>query len=120
MKNLNEYKDYYEFETELLEDSKENIIYRLWFAEKQLANKSQKANETLAMYLDEKSAFEDRKLFVRNLGKLLSQTRNDVESCELDDNEIVTIHFKGGYTKKVNVNMDSYSAIVRDVSKHCG
>lgn len=29
-------KNYYDFETRLLEDSKQNIIYKLWFAEKQL------------------------------------------------------------------------------------
>lgn len=29
-------KDYYDFETELLEDSKQNIIAKLWFKTKQL------------------------------------------------------------------------------------
>ena len=29
-------KDYYKFETELLEDSKQNIIAKLWFKTKQL------------------------------------------------------------------------------------
>ena len=35
-----------------------------------------KANERIAMFMDEKAAKADRKLFVRNLGELLSQTRD--------------------------------------------
>ena len=76
-----------------------------------------KANEKIAMFLDEKGAKADRKLFVRNLGDLLSQTREDVISAELDDNEIVTITYQNGYTRKVNVEADSYRAIIRDVEK---
>lgn len=76
-----------------------------------------KANETIAMFLDERGAKADRKLFVRNLGELLSQTREDVILAELDDEEIVTITYKGGNTLKVNVRADSYLAIIRDVTK---
>ena len=75
------------------------------------------ANETAAMFMPEEKALEDRKLFVHNLGELLSQTREGVISCELDDNEIVTITYKGGGIHKVNVYMDSYTAIIRDVAK---
>lgn len=52
-----------------------------------------RASETAAMFMTNEKALEDRKLFVHNLGKLLSQTREGVISCELDDNEIVTITF---------------------------
>ena len=76
-----------------------------------------RASETAAMFMTNEKALEDRKLFVHNLGELLSQTREGVISCELDDNEIVTITFIGGGTHTVNVNMDSYTAIVRDVTK---
>ena len=76
-----------------------------------------RASETAAMFMPEEKALEDRKLFVHNLGKLLSQTREGVISCELDDNEIVTITFIGGAMHTVNVNMDSYTAIIRDVAK---
>ena len=76
-----------------------------------------RANETVAMFMPEDKALEDRKLFVHNLGELLSQTRESVISCELDNNEIVTITYKGGGTHTVNVNMDSYTAIIRDVAK---
>lgn len=75
-----------------------------------------KANENIAMYMDEKAAKADRKLFVRNLGELLSQTRQDVISAELDDDEIVTVKYVGGGTRKINVMADSYIAIVRDVA----
>lgn len=76
-----------------------------------------RASETAAMYMSQNGAKVDRKLFVHNLGELLSQTREGVISCELDDNEIVTITYKGGGTHKVNVYMDSYTAIVIDVAK---
>lgn len=76
-----------------------------------------KANENMAMFMNEKMAKADRKLFVYNLGELLSQTREEVVSAELDDNEIVTITYKGGYTREINVMADSYIAIIRDVTK---
>ena len=76
-----------------------------------------RASETAAMFMTDEEALEDRKLFVHNLGELLAQTREGVISCELDDNEIVTIAYKGGGTRMVNVNMDSYTAIIRDVAK---
>lgn len=76
-----------------------------------------KANETMAMFISKEEALNDRKLFVHNLGELLAQTREQVISCELDDHEIVTITYKGGGTHKVNVNMDSYTAIIIDVAK---
>lgn len=61
---------------------------------------------------------EDRELFVENLGWLLSQTRTGVVSAALDsENDIVTVTFENGYTKRVNVACDSYIAIIRDVAK---
>lgn len=79
-----------------------------------------RANETWAGALysmgDKEGCLKDRKLFVKNLGELLSQTNQQVIGAELDDNEIVTIHFEGG-DKKVNVNMDSYLGIIKDVLK---
>lgn len=77
-----------------------------------------KASETEMMFCaDAEVSKADRKLFVKNLGWLLSQTRDGVESCELDDNELVTIHYRGGATRHVNINHDSYAAIIRDVAK---
>ena len=67
--------------------------------------------------MDEKAAKADRKLFVRNLGDLLSQTRMGVESVTLDDNEIVTVTYDDGCTQKINVEADSYTAIILEVAK---
>lgn len=74
-----------------------------------------KANEVNAAFMSPKSALIDRKLFVSNLGDLLSQTRERIVSAHLDDNEIVHVVGKGGQELKVNVNMDSYFAIIKDV-----
>lgn len=79
-----------------------------------------RANETRAGALyamgNEEDCLKDRKLFVENLGELLSQTNQQVVSAELDDHEIVTVHFEGGDIR-VNVNMDSYLGIIKDVLK---
>ena len=77
-----------------------------------------KANETKAYYANKQA--EDKKLFVENLGWLLSQTRNDIERCEYvtdNEDEIVNIVYSNGYKKQVNINLDSYIAIVKDVAK---
>lgn len=80
-----------------------------------------RANETMAAYLNDQDAIHDREQFVRNLGWLLSQTRDGVVSCELvdaeKDTEHVLVTYKGGGTRKINTCMDSYAAIVRDVAK---
>ena len=75
------------------------------------------ASEVNAMFMNKEDALNDRKLFVHNLGVLLAQTREHVISAALDDNEIVTITYNNGYIEQVNVNLDSYTAIIRDVVK---
>lgn len=81
-----------------------------------------KANETKAYY--ENNQLEDKKLFVENLGWLLSQTRNQVKACKYiqfeNGDEAVTIIFPSGYTKIVNVSADSYLAIIKDVVEELG
>lgn len=80
-----------------------------------------RANETWAGALysmgDKEGCLKDRKLFVENLGELLSQTNRRVIGAELDDNGIVKVFFVGGIYRKVNVNMDSYLGIIKDVLK---
>lgn len=76
------------------------------------------ANETQAMFVSDDLALKDRKQFVHNLGELLSQTSERIVGAELDDNEIVTVTYTNGHTVTINVNMDSYLAIVRDVTKN--
>lgn len=63
---------------------------------------------------------DDRRLFVRNLGWLLSQTRCGVASCELygdQDREYVIVRYNHGGKREIDVTADSYLAIVRDVAK---
>ena len=80
-----------------------------------------RANETAAAFMDEQDAIFDREQFVRNLGDLLSQTRDGVVSCELinaeQPDEHVLVTYKGGGTRKINTRLDSYAAIVRDVAR---
>lgn len=75
------------------------------------------ANETAMMYADKEANHQDKETFVRNLGWLLSQTREQVDRCYLDEEEHVHIVFRGGSERKVNVKHDSYAAIIRDVAK---
>lgn len=63
---------------------------------------------------------DDRRLFVRNLGWLLSQTRCGVASCELygdQDREYVIALYDHGGKREIDVTADSYLAIIRDVAK---
>ena len=62
---------------------------------------------------------DDRRLFVRNLGWLLSQTRCGVVSCELygdQDREYVIARYDHG-KREIDVTADSYLAIIKDVTK---
>ena len=80
-----------------------------------------RANETAACFMPEEIAQNDRAQFVENLGWLLAQTRDGVQKCELEKpsegEEYVIVTYKGGSTRRINVFMDSYAAIVRDVAK---
>lgn len=80
-----------------------------------------KANETAAAFMSDEDAIRDREQFVRNLGELLSQTRDGVVSCELIDAEKPTEHvlvtYRGGGTRRIGTYIDSYAAIIRDVAK---
>lgn len=76
-----------------------------------------RAHETAMMFAPDYVALKDRAQFVENLGDLLSQTREGIIRCELDpETDIVTV-YRGGDKVFVNVRMDSYMAIVRDVTK---
>ena len=79
-----------------------------------------RANEAMAAFMSDEDAIHDREIFVHNLGWLLSQTRDNVVSCELIDAEKPTEHvvvtYRNGYTKKIGTYVDSYAAIVRDVA----
>ena len=78
-----------------------------------MMQKMRMANET-SPWLTSRA---DRGLFVENLGWLLSQTREGITGCYLDNDEVVHVQFKGGSERLVNVECDSYMAIIRDVVK---
>lgn len=76
------------------------------------------ANEDKVMYASPEVAAADKAMFITNLAGLLRQTREGVMDLALSkDGEMVTILFKGGGTRRVNIACDSYLAIVRDVTK---
>lgn len=79
-----------------------------------------KANESTAAFMTDKAAFADRQQFVKNLGWLLSQTREGVLSCDLvnpsEYEEYVLVTYIGGEQKKINVFMNGYAEIMIDVT----
>lgn len=75
------------------------------------------ADEVNAFFMDEKAAWDDRCRFVHNLGEFATQHRGQVVGMDLQEGDIVIISYKGGHQQRVNVKLDSYSAIVRDVYK---
>lgn len=80
----------------------------------------EKADEFgMRLELDEETRIEDKRRFVENLGWLLSQTRAGVARCRASmDGTFVTIYYGDQETgKAVNVEGDSYIAIMRDVLK---
>lgn len=46
------------------------------------------ANESATMFAGSQEAMQDRKQFVENLGWLLAQSREGIQSAYLDDKEI--------------------------------
>lgn len=75
------------------------------------------ADEVNAFFMDDDAAWKDRCRFVHNLGVFATQHRGQVVSMELQEGDAVIIRYKGGHEQQVNVKLDSYSAIVRDVYK---
>ena len=70
---------------------------------------------------DEAVIYADRRDFVENVGILASQTREGVDHIEYikeDDIELAKIVFRKRHDKYVNINHDSFSAIVRDIFKN--
>lgn len=74
------------------------------------------ASETGAMFAAPKESMDDRKQFVENLGWLMAQTREGIVGAYLDDKEIVHVVFRCGQERKVNVALNSYMAIIREVA----
>ena len=78
-----------------------------------------RANEEARRVNSDEANEADKAIFVRNLGWLLSQTREGVRGCRLEQNgTTAVITYKNGYERKVNINGDSYMAIIKDVAKN--
>ena len=58
-----------------------------------------------------------KKEFIKSLESTLKLTRERITGLELKDDEIVTIHFHGGYSKSVSIACNSALAIIKDVIK---
>ena len=55
--------------------------------------------------------------FIEKYSELLFMTREGVSHLELQDDETVVIHYKGGAEKTVNIACDSGIAIIRDIAR---
>ena len=79
-------------------------------------------NENDTMFTeDETIVFSQRSDFVHNVGVLASQTREGVDRIEYvrdNDVELAKIVYKKGHEVYVNINHDSFCAIVRDIFKN--
>lgn len=60
-----------------------------------------------------------KKEFIAIFETTLVNADLDVTALELLDNGTVQVTFKGNGKKKVNIEADSYGAIIIDVMKHC-
>lgn len=66
---------------------------------------------------------EDKHEICKRLFCTLTATRNCYDLISLtynDKEEAVYAEFKGGYVRKINVAMDSGTALIRDVMKNLG
>lgn len=60
----------------------------------------------------------EKKEFIAVLETTLICAELDVTGLTLVDDNTVQIKFKGGGTRRVNIEADSYGAIIVDVMKH--
>lgn len=60
-----------------------------------------------------------KKEFIAIFETTLVNADLDVTALELLDNSTVQVTFKGNGKRKVNIEADSYGAIITDVMKHC-
>ena len=75
------------------------------------------ANERLAYETGHTKG--DKTIFIDNLGWLLGQTREDIVDCiYVPEEEIVRVIYYNGYEKEINIHMDSYTAIIKDVIRN--
>lgn len=75
-----------------------------------------RADETRAFATDREVYQYDRQVFANNLGWLLSQTREGIIGCEMQDHYVI-VKFRN-CEKKIDVSCDSYLGIIKDVLSH--
>ena len=66
---------------------------------------------------------QDKAKFVRGFGNFMrcnTGMRTEIIGMEMDEHEIVTIHYEGGGTRKANIYADSEIAAIRDIMKDEG
>ena len=66
---------------------------------------------------------QDKAKLVRGFGNFMRHNTGmatGIMSMEMDEHEIVTIHYEGGRTRKANINGDSELAALRDILKNEG
>lgn len=72
--------------------------------------------ESLLMFVDdEDKLLKNKELFVEEVGKLLSLTREGIEKIYLRDYDTAVIVFREGIERDVNIHLDSYLAIIKDI-----
>ena len=60
-----------------------------------------------------------KKEFIDTLETTLVNANLDVIALALLDDNTIQVIFKGGGSRKVNIEADSYGAVILDVMKHC-
>lgn len=73
------------------------------------------ANEKAAQDMPKAQALEDKKRFIRNLGWLLSQTKEGIVSCEWLYESAMKVNYENGSCCYVGIVGDTYMQIIRDV-----
>lgn len=82
-----------------------------------------KIRDIYGMYLMDAKVGEDKSEFVKGFGNFMrynTRFRTEIMGMEMDEHEIVTIHYEGGGTRKANIYADSELATLRDILKNEG
>ena len=82
-----------------------------------------KIHDIYGMYLMEAKVGEDKAEFVKGFGNFMrynTRYRTEIMGMEMDEHEIVTIHYEGGGTHKANIYADSELAAILDILKNEG
>ncbi len=111
---------------EELQRVEESAYFCEYTAARMMLSELEPSSKAYAKYMNKRSEIEalwdqNKAIFVYNLGWLLSQTSCGVDSLILIDENTVRVIFSGPMGDMshhdVNINMDGYEAIIRDVMK---